>query len=232
MLRLIVLIALAIALMPAPAEAAWQKYDHTALGYSVTFPGQPSEATGIYSSHLAPRAPTQYSVLKQGEATYSAIVIDTGRREEGAILMGEFEYWLGHFGDIVVNTIQRLNAGMEYGRFYTIDCRDNVVSDGPLQNERARKIFADAARLACPNGARLTMSLHFTQGRLYAVTAVQEGADAKLSGAPARFVNSLQWITGNLEHAQRLVDWSAVTTAGVAPTAMQPAAPAAPPAGR
>jgi len=231
MSRLFALIALAIAsFAPSSAQAAWQKYDNTALGYTVTFPGQPTETTGIYSSHLAPKAMTHNAVLKQGDATYSVIVIDTGRLQEGAILMGEFEYWLGHFGDIVVNTIQRLNAGMEYGRFYTIDCRDNVVSDGPLQNERARRIFADAAGLTCPNGARLTMSLHFTQGRLYAVTALQEGPNAKLAGGPARFVNSLLWIAGNLEHANGLVDWSAVTTAGVAPTApgVAPAGAAAP----
>jgi hypothetical protein len=231
-MRLFAIFAFVVAaLISVPAQAAWVKYDNTALGYSVTFPGQPEARTGIYSSHLAPRAPVQSMVLKEGDATYSVIVIDTGRLQEGAILMGEFEYWLGHFGDIVVNTIQRLNAGMEYGRFYTIDCRDNVVSDGPLQNERARKIFADAAGLTCPNGARLTMSLHFTQGRLYAVTAVCEGPDAKLSGAPARFVNSLSWIAGNLEHANRLMNWSAVTTAGVAPTAPGVAPAGAPPAG-
>ena len=195
--------------MAGPADAAWQSYENEPLGYSVMFPAEPSEGTGFYRSDLAPNAPTHFSRLEDGDSTFIAMVIDTGRVEDGAILMGEIEYWLGHIGDIVLNNISRLNTGMEYGRFLTIDCRDDVVPETLNQEVRARQIFDDAAGLDCPNDARLTVNIFFTQGRLYVAAGMQAGENAKFSGAPGRFANSFGWIGANAEHARTLVDWSA-----------------------
>ncbi len=203
----------------SPAAAAWTTYNNEPLGYSVTFPGVPTEARGNYKSDLIPSAPTQYSSFRDGDATFMALVVDTGRLEDGTVIMGEFEYWLGHFGTVAVNTISRLNIGMEYGRFITIDCRDNVVSDGPLQVERAKRLFQDAASFTCPAGARLSVNLFFTQGKLYAIIGMQAGEDAKLSADPVRFTNSLQWIAGNAEYGRGLIARSSLAGKAAAPPA-------------
>ena len=209
-MRLIVLMSSIIfGVMSGPAYAAWQSYENETLGYTVMFPSEPVEGTGFYRSDLAPNAPTHFAKLEDGDSSFFAIVIDTGRTEDGAILIGEIEYWLGHIGDIALNSISRLNTGMEYGRFLTIDCRDDVVPEGLNQTVRARYIFETAAGLSCPNGARLTANIFFTQGKLYVAAGMQAGENAKVAGAPGRFANSLGWIGANAEHAQNLVDWDA-----------------------
>ncbi len=209
-MRQIVLMTLAFAFtLAGPANAAWQKYENEPLGYGVMFPAEPTEGTGFYRSDLAPNAPTHFAKLEDGESTFIALVIETGRVEDGAILLGEIEYWLGHIGDIVLNSISRLNTGMEYGRFLSIDCRDDVVPEALNQTVRAHYIFDIAAGLNCPNGARLTVNMFFNLGRLYVAAGMQEGANAKRSGAPGRFANSLGWIGANAERAQTLVDWDA-----------------------
>jgi hypothetical protein len=206
--RVYLVAALALA-SAQPAYAAWQAYENETWGYSVQFPGEPSEGTGIYRSDLAFAAPTHYTRLVDGDGTYTVMVVETGRPEDGAIVLNEFEYWLGLFGDITLNTVSRLNTGMEYGRFINIDCRDNVASDGPNQTERAHRLFMDAGQISCPEGARLTANAFFTEGRLYAVIATLAGPNAKTSGAPSRFANSLGWIGENAEHAKGLIDWDA-----------------------
>ena len=72
--------------MAGPADAAWQSYENEPLGYSVMFPAEPSEGTGFYRSDLAPNAPTHYSSLQDGDSTFIAMVIDTGRvdRRQGS----------------------------------------------------------------------------------------------------------------------------------------------------
>jgi hypothetical protein len=197
------------AFVTSPALAAWQAYENEALGYSVMFPAEPVEGTGVYRADLVPAGATHYTQLRQGDATFTVVVIETGRSEDGAIVIGEFEYWLGHLGDIALNTISRLNTGMEYGRFISLDCRDGVASDGPNQTARALRIFEDAAALSCAEGARLTANVFFTQGRLYMVAGIQAGPNARTSGAPGRFANSLGWVGDNAEHAEGLVDWDA-----------------------
>jgi len=220
----------------APAAAAWSGYENEALGYAITFPGTPVEHTGSYTSDLIENAPTQYALYEEGDGMFMVLVIDTGRLEDGAVLMGEFEYWLTHFGDVVVNTTSRLNVGMEYGRFLTIDCHDNVISDGPPQVERAKRLFQGAANFDCLTGGRITLNLFFTQGRLYAIMARTMGEEAKLSPAPVRFVNSLQWVAGNAEYgrsliarsplAERAAELNAENAAAAAAAAAEPAAPA------
>ena len=208
-LRQIALFTAALALFATPAFAAWETYTNEPLGYSVMFPGKPKEGTGVYRSDLAPNAATHYATLKDGNSTFISTEIDTGRVDDGAILMGEFEYWLGHFGDIRLDNVSRLTQGMEYGRFLSIDCRDDIIPEGPNQTVRAHQMFKDAAGLVCPNGARVTVNLFFTQGRMYAIMGMREGDDAKTSNEPGRFANSIAWVGKNAEHARTLVDRSA-----------------------
>jgi hypothetical protein len=198
---------LAIAVVASgPAFAAWQTYSNDKLGYSVEFPGKPVEGSGAYRTDLVVDAPTHYAALKDGDTSFVALEIDTGQPEEGTALMGEFEYWLTQIGDIALDSVSRLNVGMQYGRFLTVDCRDDVVPEGPHQTARAREILHNAAGIECPDGARLTTNLFFTQGRLYAITGIAQGANAKASSAPGRFANSLDWVGANAEHAKAVLE--------------------------
>jgi hypothetical protein len=218
--RLLVFIAAALALLARPAHsaAAWEPYTNEALGYTVQFPGKPAERTGVYRADLAREAPTHFATLKQGQTTFTALVIDTGLPNEGAILMGEFEYWLSYYRDIVLNTVSRLNIGSQYGRFITIDCRDDVVPEGPLRVEKAHEMLEDAADLVCPNGARMTANIFFTLGRLYAFIGVQEGENAKTGNAPGRFANSAGWAGANAAHTRTLT----TVPAGTPPVLRRP----------
>jgi hypothetical protein len=202
--RQIALLTAAIAILASyPASAAWQTYTNRALGFSVMLPGTPTEGSGTYKTDLVPGGvPTHYAKLIDGDTTFVALEIDTGQPDEGTSLVGEFEYWLSQIGDIALDSISRLNVGMEYGRFLTVDCRDDVVPEGPRQKMRAREIFQDAAGIQCPNGARLTTNLFFTEGKLYAITGIVSGANAKTSSDPGRFANSLDWAGANAEHAR------------------------------
>ncbi|MEY4878987.1 MAG: hypothetical protein RJB62_456 [Pseudomonadota bacterium] len=231
MRQIVILSILAALFLSSPASAAWTGYENEEFGYAITFPGTPTEATGNYRSDLIPGAPAHYSLYEEGDGMFMVLVVDTGRLEDGAVLLGEFEYWLSHFGDIVVNTTVRLNVGMEYGRFLTIECHDDVVSEGPLQVERAKRLFQEAANFDCASGARITTNLFFTQGRLYAIIARQTGEEAKLSPAPVRFVNSLQWIAGNAEYGRSLIARSSLAerAAELNAAAAQPPAPPATP---
>jgi hypothetical protein len=204
--RLLILVAAAIVLLaPAAEAAAWEPYTNEAQGYSVQFPGKPTERTGVYRAELVTEAPTHFATLKDGQTSFTVLVIDTGLPEEGGILMGEFEYWLAYYGDIALNTVSRLNIGAQYGRFITIDCRDDVVPEGPLRVEKAHEMMEDAANLVCPNGARMTANVFFTLGRLTAVIGIQEGENAKTANAPGRFANSLGWVGTNAAHTRTLL---------------------------
>jgi hypothetical protein len=198
--------ALAALAGPAHAAAAWEPYTNEQLGYQVQFPGKPTEQTGVYRADLVREAPTNFATLKDGDASYTVLVIHTNLPNEGAILMGEFEYWLAYYGDVALNTVSRLNIGHQYGRFITIDCRDDVVPEGPLRTEKAHEMMEDAANIVCPNGARMTVNMFFTLGRLYAMIGIQAGENARTANAPGRFVNSLGWAGPNSAHARTLVE--------------------------
>lgn len=205
-MRRITLTLVAAVLASGPAAAAWETYTNESMGYSVMFPAKPTEGSGTYRTDLVAGATTHYAKLTDGEDTFVAMEVDTAQPDEGATLVGEFEYWLSQIGEIALDNISRLNVGMQYGRFLTVDCRDDIVPEGPRQTMRARRILDEMAGLACPNGARLTTNLFFTQGRLYAMIAIASGPDAKTTSAPARFANSLDWVGANAQHARAILD--------------------------
>lgn len=213
-LRLTALMTAMVAISaPGPAAAAWQSYTNESLGFSVQFPGEPSEGMGIYRSDLLPEAATHYVTQKDGDSHFVMTVIETGNDVDSALLMGEFEYWMGHAGVLVLSSVSRLNIGMYYGRFLSVDCSDDIVPESINQGVRAHQMLKDAANIVCPNGARMTINMFFTQGRLYVATGIQTGQNAKISGAPGRFVNSFEWEGENAVRAQTHVDWERAAAA-------------------
>ena len=206
MRQLALMIAAAAMTAATPAAAAWQTYNNEAMGYSIMLPGAPTDAMGIYRSDLVRKAVTHYSTFKDADTQFVALEIDTGLPEDGTAVMGEFEYWLSQMGDIALDNLSRLNLGMQYGRLIVVDCHEGIESEGPKRPGLARQIVKEAGNIVCPNGARLTGNMFFTQGKLYAAMAIVTGPNAKTSSAPTRFANSLDWLGANADHARAVFD--------------------------
>lgn len=191
--------AIAVALVPRPA-AAWEEYQNETFGYAVSFPGPPSERTGVYETRMLPEAEVRYLFLEDETNIYSAAVIETGK-VDGTSILGEADYNLTMLGDTVLNNVSRLTGTMDYGRFITIDCREDFNHEVGSDDDdltfaiRNREMIKAATGIECPTNARLTANLFFKNGLLYLIVGVNKPApDAKISFNAGRFANSIGWL--------------------------------------
>lgn len=186
--------------------AAWEKYVKDDLGFSVSFPGQPEEKMGTYTTRLVPNAVSHYAVVRAGDVVYSTAVIETGQNERGLAILGEADFSLSQLGETVLNSAYR--TGQDYGRFITVDCKEDyaALSEGGINTgDQARRILSTATGLECPTGSRLTMTILFKNARLYLIAGVASGPAAMSAGGPGRFANSISWAgvnAGPMDRAQ------------------------------
>src|SRR5262252_10978043 len=122
----------AVLIASTAAGAAWKEYPQPQLGFVVEFPSEPAVSTGVYRTGLVAMATAHIFSAKEDHALYVATVVDLlDRKEEGAILLGEAESTLSQIGDVTSISTSRVEPGRAaiYGRFLTINCRKDHVTD-------------------------------------------------------------------------------------------------------
>ena len=185
----------------AASAATWAEYVRSDLGYQLDFPGTPNETRGIYTSVLVENAPTHIATVKTDTGIFIATVVDLfERKEDGASLMNEAEFFLRMLGDVSDVSTTRTPPGRRavFGRHITIDMRPDVRPEQPGQREAAHKIFMDAAGVEVIDGARMTTHMYFQRGRFYIFQGINLPVDGDaLSPDAIRFTLSFSW-TGNM----------------------------------
>lgn len=192
----------------AMAAQAWVDYRNEELGYEVQFPEKPTEWKGVYTAEIIRNIPTRVEMVKTKAGPYTVMIADfSSRKEDGAILIGEVEYWLGNIGEISVNNTARLTQGRNYGRFLTINCSDDFIPEGEGLDIYAKKMWKDAANVECPNGARMVTNIYLVKGKLMVVIGVNYPDETGDVDGPAalRFAQSVAWYGPNAPKVEDVV---------------------------
>jgi hypothetical protein len=162
---LVCLGATALAVMTAPAQAAWQGYISHPLGFAFAAPGELKVEKGTYTGAVAGRHDTLVYRFVDDNIEYKAIVIDlTAQANQAATLLGEAEYLFQDQKKLLVDAIDRFDR--QYGRKLTID----------LPN----------------NGGRTTAAFYFVNGRIVTLQATVLPANGDYDTPEmGRFVDSI-----------------------------------------
>jgi hypothetical protein len=187
----------------ASSAASWKEYPQPQLGFVVEFPSDPVTSTGKYATGLVPSATAHIFSVKEERTVYVATVMDLlDRKEEGAILLGEAESMLSQLGDVISMSTSRVEPGRAaiYGRFITLNCRRDRVTDQLGQNaETVRTWFKNMTGAECPDRSRLMANMFFNRGRLYMIQGINLPStdDATSSPAALRFANSVSFFAAD-----------------------------------
>lgn len=172
------LVASSLALMTAPAQAAWHSYVSHALGFSFEAPGEVKSSLGLERGEIAGPRETVVFRSVDDNIEYRVTVVNFPQAQvDGADLLGESAYLFQNNKKVLMDTFGRVEPGKEaiYGRKITID----------LPN----------------NGGRALASFYFTKGRLYILRATVLPANGDYATPDAgRFIDS---ITFNLDRADK-----------------------------
>ena len=171
-----ILSAASLAVMTAPAQAAWHSYVSHQLGFSFEAPGEVKSSPGLERAEIAgPRETTVFRAVDDN-IDYRVTVEDFPQAQaDGADLLGERAYQFQNNRKVLMDTFGRVEPGKEaiYGRKITVD----------LPN----------------NGGRALAAFYFTKGRLYIMQATVLPANGDYATPDAgRFIDS---ITFNLDRA-------------------------------
>jgi hypothetical protein len=172
------LVSASLAVMTAPAEAAWHSYVSHELGFSFEAPGEVKSAMGTFRGDLA--GPRQTIVFRSVDDNieYKVTVMRFNQAQaDGADLVGERAYMFQNNKKVLMDTFGRVEPGKEaiYGRKITVD--------------------------QPKNGGRTLASFYFTKGKLYVLEATVLPANGDYATPDAgRFIDS---ITFNLGRADK-----------------------------
>ena len=169
---LVFLAGAALAVVPAPAQAAWHGYISHPLGFAFAAPGELKVEKGTYGGAVAGPHDTLVYRFVDDNIEYKVVVIDvTAQANQAANLLGEAEYLFQDQKKVLVDASDRFDR--QYGRKLTID----------LPN----------------NGGRTTGAFYFVNGRIVSLQATVLPANGDY-GSPemGRFVDSITFFT---EHA-------------------------------
>ena len=155
----------ALAVMTAPAQAAWHGYISHPLGFAFAAPGDLKVEKGTYEGAVAGKHDTLVYHFTDDNIDYKAVVIDTTAQENNsATLLGEAEYLFQDKKKVLADRIDRFDG--QYGRKLTID----------LPN----------------NGGRTTAAFYFVKGRIVSLQATVLPANGDYdSPEMGRFVDSI-----------------------------------------
>ena len=168
--QLLISAGMALAVMTAPANAAWHSYISHQLGFSFEAPGDVKTTVGTYRGSAA--GPKQTIVYRSVEDNieYKVTVIPSFRQAqaEGANILGEREYMFQNDKKVLMDTFGRVEPGKDsiYGRKMTVELPKN--------------------------GGRETAAFYFINGRLISLQATVLPANGDyLTPDMGRFVDSL-----------------------------------------
>ena len=197
------MVSMIVAASLAAGSASWKEYPQPQLGFVVEFPADPAASTGNYRTGLVPSAVAHILSLREEHAVYVATAVDLlDRKEEGATLLGEAESTLSQLGDVASISTSRVEPGRAaiYGRFITINCRKERVTDQLGQTaESVRTWFRNITGAECPDRSRLMANLFFNRGRLYMIQGINlpNTDDTPSSPAALRFANSVSFFAAD-----------------------------------
>src|SRR3984893_4580785 len=163
------LAGVALAVMTAPAAAAWHGYISHPLGFAFAAPGELNGEKGTYRGAVAGPHDTIVYRFVDDNIEYKAVVIDmSDKADEAATLLGEAEYVFQENKKVRMDTFGRVDR--QYGRKLTID----------LPN----------------NGGRTTAAFYFINGRIIWLQATVLPANGDYNTPEmARFVDSVTFFT-------------------------------------
>jgi len=159
----------ALAVMTAPAEAAWKSYISHPFGFSIEAPGEIKLEKGTYRGAVAGAYDTVVYRSVEDNIEYKVSVIDMSAREnDAATLLGEATYIFQDGKKVLMDTFGRVDR--QYGRKLTVD----------LPN----------------NGGRSTASFYFIRGRLIHLQATVLPANGDYESPDlGRFIDSVAFFT-------------------------------------
>ena len=163
------LVGAALAVMTAPAMAAWRAYISHTLGFGFAAPGELKVEKGTYRGAVAgPRDAVVYRFVDD-DIEYKAVVIDMNdKANDAATLLGEAEYVFQEGKKVLMDTFGRVDR--QYGRKLTIDLPNNA--------------------------GRTTAAFYFINGRIISLQATVLPANGDYDTPEmARFVDSLSFFT-------------------------------------
>ena len=161
-----------LAVMTAPAQAAWHGYISHPLGFAFAAPGELRVEKGTYSGAVAGTHDSLIYRFVDDNIEYKVVVIDVAAQaNQSANLLGEAEYQFQDHKKVLVDAIDHFDR--QYGRKLTVD----------LPN----------------NGGRTTGAFYLVNGRIISLQATVLPANGDYdSPEMGRFVDSITFFP---EHA-------------------------------
>src|SRR5262249_30858196 len=125
MTALVAVMGATLAVMSAPAHAAWKSYISHPLGFAFAAPGDLKVEKGSYRGDVSgPREIIAYSFVDD-DIEYKAVVIDmTDKANDAANLLGEVAYLFQNGKKLLMDTFGRVDR--QYGRKLTVDLPNNA----------------------------------------------------------------------------------------------------------
>src|ERR1700719_3379064 len=106
------LVAASLAVLTAPAQAAWHSYISHSLGFSIEMPGEVKTQAGTYRGSVAGPRETIVFRSVDDNIEYKVTVMSFAQAQaEGASILGEREYMFQDGKKVLMDTFGRVEPG-------------------------------------------------------------------------------------------------------------------------
>jgi hypothetical protein len=163
------LLGASLAVMTAPANAAWKSYVSHKFGFSFEAPGEVKVQNGTYRGQIS--GPQQTIVYRSVEDKVTLMPSFKQAQAEGANILGERAYNFQNEKKVLMDTFGRVEPGKDsiYGRKITVEQPNN--------------------------GGRTTAAFYFNNGTLYSLEATVLPANGDYASPdPGRFIDSIVFV--------------------------------------
>jgi hypothetical protein len=173
-------LAMALAAVPMPAQAAWKNYINKEIGFSFTAPGEVKARVGNFRGQVA--GPRQTIVYRSAEdnVDYRVTVISFMQSQaEGATLLGERAYMFQDKKTVLSDTFARTGSGKDavYGRKIVIELPDKKSrTTGAFYFTKGKLITLEATVLPAKGNPESPDATRFIESIAFAPSAAGPGA--------------------------------------------------------